>query len=195
MAYPSVIITGCRNGMKDPPEQPLRLFKAVPAIYVSVTDSGLSLHGDTVYKDGRLFTGFLIDKASSGSDSVFTGSYFDGLAEGRHAKWYPNGVMSEERFYINGKKEGLHRGWWPDGKPRFRFTCYDNEFEGKFEEWNDSGLLIKKFHYSQGYEKGAQKLWWSNGKIRANYVVRDGRKYGLIGLKLCSNPYDSSIAK
>jgi hypothetical protein len=31
-------------------------------------------------------------------------------------------------------------------------------------------------------------MWWENGLIRANYVVKNGRRYGLIGLKLCVNP-------
>ena len=42
-----------------------------------------------------------------------------------------------------------------------------------------------------GYEEGSQKAWWQNGVIRANYVVKNGRRYGLIGLKLCMNPEGS----
>ena len=66
---------------------------------------------------------------------------------------------------------------------------------GEFKEWYFSGLLGKQFHYVNGQEEGSQRLWWDNGTVRANYVIRNGKKYGLIGLVTCSNPYDSIIKK
>jgi hypothetical protein len=32
---------------------------------------------------------------------------------------------------------------------------------------------------------GQQRMWWPDGTLRANYVVRDGRRYGLLGAKGC----------
>lgn len=182
------------RGAEEGEVKPIRLAKTVPSIYKNRSDSGLRFSNDTVYNPEGLFSGFLYELGIDG-DTLFFGGYFNGVEEGRHFQRYPGGKMREERHYINGRKDGLQRGWWPDGKPRFLFTCYAGEFEGKFEEWSDSGILIKQFHYNSGREEGSQKLWWSNGSMRANYVVRDGRKFGLIGLKLCSNPYDSAVRK
>ena len=68
------------------------------------------------------------------------------------------------------------------------FTAINDKYEGEFKEWYSSGLLGKDFHYVKGQEEGSQRLWWDNGTVRANYVIRDGKKYGLIGMKLCTNP-------
>ena len=126
---------------------------------------------------------------------VFIQSYFNGVEEGAQKKWYANKQLAEERFYINGKKEGIHKGWWPDGKPKFIFDVANDEYSGEFKEWYSSGLLGKQFHYNNGQEEGSERLWWDNGTVRANYVIRNGKKYGLIGLKTCVNPYDSIIKK
>ena len=187
-----ILLFGCHGGSPD--VLPLRLAKSVPPVYISKRDGKLQFGKDTVYLDGKFFSGYLYE-VNVGGDTQFVGSYFNGVEEGRHRKFYADGTIEEERYYINGGKDGVQRGWWPNGKLKFQFYCYNNEFEGKFEEWSDSGLLIKQFNYKNGYENGPQRLWWSNGTIRANYVVRGGRKYGLIGLELCSNPYDSITKK
>lgn len=67
----------------------------------------------------------------------------------------------------------------------------DGELQGIANEWYRNGQPYKAFHYKMGYENGSQKMWWENGIIRANYVVKQGRRYGLIGLKLCMTPQDS----
>jgi hypothetical protein len=187
----SIFLNSCKiDSQKKNVSKPLRITKTLPDVYIKTTDKAVWISRDTVFLNGDFFTGYLFELNSRG-DTSFVGSYFNGVEEGRHVRFHSNGLIAEERFFINGKKDGIQRGWWPDGRTKFLFNCYDNELEGSFEEWSDSGILLKQFHYDAGYEAGAQKLWWANGAIRANYFVKDGRKYGLIGLKLCSNPYDS----
>ena len=89
------------------------------------------------------------------------------------------------------KKEGKHIGFWEDGKPKFEFYFTKGEHDGMANEWYSNGQAYKAFHYTMGYENGSQKMWWENGVIRANYAVKQGRRYGLIGLKLCMTPQDS----
>ncbi len=171
-----------------------RLAKTVPPVYKKNTDSGFTNHQDTVYYDGRFFTGYRYGVYENGDTAVLQ-SYFNGVEEGRQKKWYENRQLAEERFYINGKKEGEHKGWWPDRKPKFIFEALNDEYNGEFKEWYSSGLLGKEFHYQNGQEEGSERLWWDNGTVRANYVIRNGKKYGFIGLKVCSNPYDSISKK
>lgn len=175
-----------------PPEP--RIAKTVPSVYVSAGDKNFQQHQDTVYYKNAFFTGYRYALYPAGDTAVLQ-SYFNGVEEGFQKKWYPNKQLAEERFYINGKKEGTHKGWWENGKPKFLFSLYNNEYEGEFSEWNAAGLLIKLFHYRHGYEEGSQRLWWDNGAVRANYVMKKGKKYGLIGLKLCNNPNDSVYKK
>jgi hypothetical protein len=53
-----------------------------------------------------------------------------------------------------------------------------------------SGQLFKRFHYEKAKKKGGN--WFEDGSVRAN-VIKKGKKYGLIGIKLCKNPYEKSV--
>jgi hypothetical protein len=188
-----VLCLSCSNRKKVNIPEP-KIAKTVPANYVNASDSGFAKHQDTIYYQDKYFTGYQFSLYPNG-DTEFVKSYFNGVEEGLQKKWYPDKQLAEERFYINGKKEGTHKGWWPDGKQKFIFDAVNNEYSGEFKEWYASGLLGKQFYYINGQEEGSQRLWWDNGTVRANYVIRNGKKYGLIGLKICANPYDSVIKK
>lgn len=185
-----VLIASCKEKKAAAPVVEPKIAKTVPPVYIKVGDSGFTNHQDTVYYKDKFFTGYRYGLYENG-DTAFLQSYFNGVEEGTQRKWYPGKQMAEERFYINGKKEGSHSTWWPDGKQKMVFEAFNNEYNGEFREWYASGLLGKDFHYVNGQEEGSEKLWWDNGTIRANYVIRDGKKYGFIGLKLCANPNDS----
>ncbi len=186
--------TSCNEKKQEAPKAEPKIAKAVPVIYIIDNDSGFLNHQDTVYYKDKFFTGYRYALYENG-DTAILQSYFNGVEEGTQRKWYPDKQLEEERFYINGKKEGLHKTWWPDGKQKMLFEAYNNEYNGEFREWYSSGLLGKQFHYVNGQEEGSEKLWWDNGVIRANYVIREGKKYGFIGLKLCANPNDSIYKK
>ncbi|MEP7163661.1 MAG: hypothetical protein ABI741_03150 [Ferruginibacter sp.] len=175
--------------MKEP-----KIAKTVPVVLINSNDGHFSYHQDTLYYRNKYFTGYRYT-LYAGGDTASLSAYFNGIEEGWQRSWYPNKQPAEERFYINGRKEGIHQGWWPDGKQKFYFEAYDDEYNGAFKEWYASGVLGKYFHYVNGREEGSEKLWWDNGNIRANYVIRNGKKYGLLGLKTCINPYDSIIKK
>lgn len=173
-------------------KQEIKIAKTVPDEYKKVIDTNFHNHQDTVYYKDKMYSGYRYAQYPDG-DTAEIQSFFNGVEEGFQRQWFPGKqhVLAEERFYINGKKEGKHRKWWPDGRPRMEFDAYSNEYNGEFREWYSSGLLGKDFHYVNGQEEGSQRLWWDNGTVRANYVIRNGKKYGLIGLKLCSNPKDT----
>ncbi len=185
-------VASCSNRQKQMPE--VKIAKTVPPYYITATDSGFANHKDTVYYKNAFFTGFQYALFPTG-DTEYIKSYFNGVEEGIQKKWYINGQLAERRFYINGKKEGIQQGWWQDGKQKFIFEASNDMFVGEAREWNAAGMLYRDFHYVNGQEEGSQKMWWDNGSIRANYVIHNGKKYGLLGLKICSNPYDSVSKK
>jgi antitoxin component YwqK of YwqJK toxin-antitoxin module len=179
---------------KGKPTKVIRIAKTVLTIIKDAGEAQFSKHQDTILYAGKYYTGYKCELYDS-KDTASLQSYFNGVEEGWQLKWYPNHQIMEERFYINGRKQDRQQGWWPDGKVKFLFNTVDDEYEGEFKEWYASGLLGKDFHYVHGQEEGSQKLWWDNGTVRANYVIKNGKKYGLLGLKTCSNPYDSIYKK
>ena len=82
-------------------------------------------------------------------------------------------------------------GWWPDGRVHFVYEYRDGLLHGRSREWYPSGALWREQQYDAGHEAGLQRLFWEDGRIRASYVVRDNRRYGLMGSKGCVSRADS----
>ena len=162
---------------------------AIPKVYTNALQEGFTLHADTIFLNNKKYSG-IIYKLNN-KDTVFVGSYFNGIEEGVHKKWYSKKQISEIRYYHLGKKEGKHTGYWENGNPKFEFYFMNGEHHGIAKEWYKNGNPYRTFHYENGYEAGSQKMWWENGTIKANYVVKNGRRFGLIGLKLCMNQNDT----
>ena len=172
----------------------VRKIKPIPSVFIKSDDPQITYHQDTLYHKGTRFSGHLFSLYPN-MDSAFSGTFFNGLEEGVFVKWYPNSQMAEKRIYMSGKKEGEHLGWWENGQPKFEYHFLNGEHHQALKEWFINGKPFRFFHYNMGYEEGSEKMWWENGAVRANYVVANGKKYGLIGLKICVNPYDSINSK
>ena len=143
------------------------------------------------FKNKTPFTGRVFKLHENGLDTVYIQSYFKGIKNGQFVRFYPKNRIFEKRNYINGKKEGIHIGYWEDGSLAFEYNLKDDEYNGSLKEWNRNGQIIKSFNYVNGYENGSQKLWFDNGKVRSNYVIKNNRRYGLLGTKNCINVSDS----
>lgn len=168
----------------------IKIVHQIPSIYIHENDPSLYWNQDTLLFHQKFFSGKLFSVYENG-DTALIACFWNGLQEAEVKKWYPNQQISEYRSYLAGKKEGVQKAWWPNGNPKFEFIASEDAYEGVLKEWNEKGFLIKLFHYSKGQELGSQRLWWDDSTVRANYEIRNGKKYGLIGIKLCSNPYDS----
>lgn len=165
-------------------------IRAIPKHYVSINNLAFVYVADTLYFHNRKFSGYQFALYPNG-DTVMTKSYLEGLEEGWTRKWYTRNQLAEERYFEKGKKERIHKAWWPNGKQKFIYEFQNDEFNGTNKEWFEEGALFKIFHYEKGYEVGSQKMFWPNGKIRANYIVKNNRRYGLLGTKNCVNVADS----
>lgn len=149
------------------------------------TKQGVFYVNDTVFS-GRIYGLF-----PGTADTSFVKSYLMGKEHGEWKQYFPAGQLREVRYFKQGKKEGEYQAWWPNGEQRLLYHFADGEYEGNCQEWNVEGVLIKDMNYRQGYEEGSQKLWYNNGKIKSNYVMKGGRRYGLLGTKNCTNVTDS----
>ena len=57
-------------------------------------------------------------------------------------------------------------------------------YSGMYREWYSSGRLYKEIHYTNGADDYGQG-WRENGKLFMNYVMRNGRRYGIVNSNLC----------
>jgi antitoxin component YwqK of YwqJK toxin-antitoxin module len=100
-------------------------------------------------------------------------------------EWYPDGRMRTERAYVRGVEDGVHRGWYADGAPMFERHYRRGLAQGLQREWYPDGTPYTEFTYVDGHENGRQRMWTEYGALRANYVVRAGRRFGLMGSTGC----------
>jgi antitoxin component YwqK of YwqJK toxin-antitoxin module len=137
------------------------------------------------------FTGRVYALTPQG-DSIFSRSYIEGLEDGLHKQWYPEGGLAEIRLYAGGKKTGINKGYWPDGHMRYIYKFKDDLYEGTQYEWYSNGKLYAKKNYHLGYEFGLQQSWNPDGSVKSNYEARNGRNYGNIGKKNCYSVWKDS---
>lgn len=99
---------------------------------------------------------------------------------------YASGKIRRISEYQNGKLNGTVRGWYESGAPMLRYHYRNDISEGIQQQWYPSGQLYTSFHHHVGHEEGQQQMWNADGSIRSNYIIRNGRRYGLIGAMGCS---------
>ena len=109
-------------------------------------------------------------------------------------KYFPSGKIMEIRHVQNGVRQGLQTAFWENGHKRFENTAVNDAYEGELKEWAENGQLFHLSHYKNGQEDGVQKMWHINGKIRSNFVIIQGRRYGLLGTKNCINVNEKLLA-
>lgn len=125
------------------------------------------------------------------NDTVMMAAYYNGKEHGEWIRYYDNGQLQELRYFDKGVKTKTLTRWWANGQKQFQCSFANGEYEGPLYEWNEHGQLIREMNYKNGHESGSQKMYYDNGKIRSNYIVKDGRRIGLLGTKNCVNVSDS----
>ena len=162
-----------------------------PRVFVEHNPSEFTLKGQQLLYNNEPFSGYLFRLFNSSLDTLECIGYLEGKMNGISKKWHSPKQLAEFRVYRNGKKNGSQISYWPNGNKRFEFVAVDNKYEGKMEQWDSKGMLTQLGNYKDGHEFGEQKMWSANGKIRSNYIIKNGRRYGLLGTKNCVNVSDS----
>jgi len=181
-----LLVFGMLCGCDAPRKQQIVTEKIVNAETATLNNvNGLLMENGAPFS-GTLFTFFTDTK-----DTASLASYLDGKEHGEWRKYYPNHQLKEKRYFKNSQKTGDFTAWWANGKKQLHYFFVDDEYQGTCKEWNEDGRLVKIMNYDRGYEEGAQQWWYDNGKIKANYIIKDGRRFGLLGTKNCVNVTDS----
>ncbi len=163
----------------------------IPAKFILKSAVNFTVANDVVFLDKEKFSGFIYDLAPNKKDTILLEGYINGKLNGVCKKWFSNKQLMEVRLYDNGKKYGKQVSYWANGNKRFEFIAKNDAYEGEMREWTFDGKLFHLANFVNGQEEGTQKMWYDNGKIRANYVIRQGKRYGLLGTKNCKNVSDS----
>lgn len=160
---------------------------SIPKNYTLKSSKQEIIKNDVLYIDEKKYSGYIYEMFPNSKDTLFIESYFNGKLSGVLKKWYTVNQLKEERFYFEGKKNGKQIAYWENGNKKFEFTAKDDAYEGELKEWSFDGKLSHLGNFVKGQEEGIQKLWYDTGKIRANYVIKNGKRYGLLGTKNCKN--------
>lgn len=145
------------------------------------------------YVNDTVFSGALVQINSEQGDTISYKEFRKGKKQGTWWVKYGSLQLKEQRQFVEGKKIGAYTAWWPNGKKRLAYEFVNDEYHGTCREWNPNGVLVKEMNYNQGHELGTQKVWYDNGKIKSNYLVKNGRRFGLLGTKNCVNASDSLL--
>lgn len=180
-----LFFTGCDQPVKE----------TVRRIQVNENDTALHAVNGIVYYHNQLLTGTVFSLFGNSRDTASLSSYTNGKEDGVWKKWYAPGKVKEGRAFANGKKTGVYIAYWENGNRQLQYFYDNDEYEGTCREWNSNAVLIKEMNYKKGHEEGEQKLFYDNGKTRSNYVIINGRRFGLLGTKNCVNVSDSIFKK
>ncbi len=178
-----IIVLGCN----PTPGRPLLLARLLR----NSADPALSDINGIKHLNRQPFSGELFTLFPGTIDTAETTGWLEGREHGEWKKFYEAAKIRQTRTFENGKKTGALVTWWPNGIKQMHYLFKKDEYDGTCREWNEQGQLVKEMNYKNGHEEGAQKSWYDNGSIRANYVIDNGRRYGLLGTKNCMNVSDS----
>ncbi len=142
--------------------------------------------GGILYVNDSIFSGILFSLQPNGKDTLEIQEFRNGREHGVWKTFDKDGELQSKRFFRDGKKEGMYEAWWENGRKKLEYHFMEGEYEGNCKEWTAQGVLIKNMNYNKGHEDGRQQMWDASGKIWANYEARNGRNYGMTGVKACA---------
>jgi hypothetical protein len=155
-------------------------------IYLNIDSVSIQTRTGQTLCNGSPCTAMIYRLAPATLDTIETAGYQNGREHGLFREYYANGSLKSIRKFDQGKKIGTYRSWWPNGNMQSEYAFIDDEYEGSCKDWDENGLLIRSKNYKHGHEAGLQQMWQSDGKLWANYEVRNGRNYGITGIKGCA---------
>lgn len=150
-------------------------------------------HRKGVFYEGKSkFSGLLVNKDSKGVIREKL-SIWNGVKIGKHQKFFKNGQLISEGYYLSNKRYHQHKGWHSNGKIRYLTNYLNGKREGEQWVWFPSGQLNSYILIQGGKEIGYKK-WQPNGMIQTNYVFRENERIGVDGLRNCATASKGAIA-
>jgi len=99
---------------------------------------------------------------------------------------YASGQIARRTEYRHDKLDGVTRGWFENGSLMYEYHYRRGLGEGVQRQWNRDGTLLLRLNQHQGQETGLQQMWNLDGSVRSSYVIKAGKRYGLLGARGCT---------
>ena len=154
-----------------------------PTLLIDGRDPALVQQHGALHYAGRPFTGTLID--DSDGRYVQHVPYRLGLRHGNARAYYADGTLAYDRTFAFGLREGVHSGFWPGGQVQFVYRYAHDVFDGEQVAYYKNGVRSELRHFQGGREEGRQQIWDGQARLTTNYIVKEGRRYGIVGRSDC----------
>jgi antitoxin component YwqK of YwqJK toxin-antitoxin module len=186
-----ILFTGFFGCNTNAPKDPVPVYAGL----LNKSEQQGTMNNGLLCISNKPFNGTLFTLYPGSKDTAAIENYANGKEHGEWRKYYASAKIKEIRYFVNGQKTGEYTAWWENGNKQLQYFFAAGEYEGTCKEWSETGFLNKVMNYKKGHEEGHQQWWYDNGKIKANYIIKDGRRYGLLGTKNCINVSDSIFKK
>lgn len=160
-----------------------------PVISILTNNPKLRRAENTVYYDGKRFTGVVRTSIDDKLNELFM-EVKNGLMDGKYQEWNSDHIIQSDRRYKKGVEHGLQKGFHHDGTLSYEYNCYEGERVGDYKEYYPNGNL-HIYKYLEDGKEIKTKINDLEGKVIANYVLKDGRYYGLMGSSSCYSVLDA----
>lgn len=118
---------------------------------------------DTLANSGEFCIGFEVENTYSGEleayydyksktdfgHIAFKSRFKDGMRDGLHQRWHPDGTLMHEAEYKEGKKNGAWKSWDAEGKQWEDKNYLDGKLHGTYLTFN-KGAVSKEYCYKKG---------------------------------------------
>ena len=111
--------------------------------------------------------------------------FFNGKREGTYYRYFADGAIKSEGYYVQNKLHGIKLNYFKNGNVFSESNYVSGQRHGLQKTWFLNGQLAKKKNLSKGREEGLQQAWLANGKIYVNYEAKNGRIFGMNRANLC----------
>ena len=140
----------------------------IPKVKIYADDPLLKIENEIYFYKGELYSGMIETSQASPTKRIY--SISNGLQHGKQIGWHTNDHLSFKYYCINGRRHGKYLEYYPIGK------------------------LQIQAEYKLG-EELSRTIWDLNGRTIVNYVIKDGRFYGLLGSSDCLSVFNADKTK
>jgi antitoxin component YwqK of YwqJK toxin-antitoxin module len=175
-----VVVIACN---RDEGIKTVSSAETILADTIHLPDKLFAINNGVAYFKSKVYTGYALNTYSSGT-LLKVVAYQNGREDGFTITYYPGGNIESKRYYTAGEKDGVHLGWWDNGNKRFEYHFKNGSYNGAFHEFYEDGSVAKKINYKDCIETDGMG-WRENGKVYMSFVMKGGRRYGLVNSKLC----------
>lgn len=92
----------------------------------------------------QLLSGKIVTYYTNSTQKSKEANYYSGIRHGKYRKWYPNGQLKEERYFIDGYEDGESYFYDEDGKCEIILYQMGEEIE-QTRSWTFSELAKSLF--------------------------------------------------